>query len=172
MLPYVAPITLLLCTALSGDFLQQLLGRLTISRARIVFIGGFFFVTTASVAGLRSTNVQDELAKGYSIPSSVLAQIQKPFDRDGDGFSPNFGGGDCDDTDPLIHPDATEIYGNDIDENCDGRSLAQQVTQKTSLPKIVNLPSQDKPLNIVLITVYQKSICKVFSLAHLSIVNI
>ncbi|NCC94867.1 MAG: hypothetical protein EOM10_16645, partial [Opitutae bacterium] len=43
-------------------------------------------------------------------------------DFDGDGYtacgSPPVAGCDCDDTNPAIHPDAPEICGNGIDEDC------------------------------------------------------
>jgi hypothetical protein len=46
-------------------------------------------------------------------------------DADGDGYCPPGAGdgqpeGDCDDGNPLVHPDAKEICGNTVDENCNG----------------------------------------------------
>jgi hypothetical protein len=40
------------------------------------------------------------------------------IDADADGWSPSTG--DCDDADESIHPSATEVGGNEVDENCDG----------------------------------------------------
>jgi hypothetical protein len=44
--------------------------------------------------------------------------LPKPIDDDGDGFSPPQ---DCNDDNPNIRPNAREIPGNVVDENCDGR---------------------------------------------------
>jgi arylsulfatase A-like enzyme len=52
-----------------------------------------------------------------------LALARRATDRDGDGASALFGGGDCDDSDPRRSPTAVDIPGNGIDEDCSGADL-------------------------------------------------
>lgn len=42
------------------------------------------------------------------------------WDRDGDGFSPLYGAGDCDDHDPAVYPLASEVPGDGVDNDCSG----------------------------------------------------
>jgi hypothetical protein len=46
-------------------------------------------------------------------PSNV--ELKVGVDNDGDGYPE-----DCDDTDILVNPGATEVCGNGIDDDCDG----------------------------------------------------
>ncbi len=50
----------------------------------------------------------------------ALKVARKVTDRDGDGYSALFGGGDCDDRRADVFPGAEDIPGDGIDQNCEG----------------------------------------------------
>jgi len=58
--------------------------------------------------------VEDQTIAGGSVVRFYIGLT----DRDGDGFSFAFGGGDCDDTDPNVYPGAPDPPGDGIDADC------------------------------------------------------
>ncbi len=65
--------------------------------------------------GVQTTYYQDNDGDGYGVdnPATNVAACTQPA-----GYSTV--AGDCNDADPAINPAATEINGNNVDENCDG----------------------------------------------------
>lgn len=53
--------------------------------------------------------------------SDIGAYEWGELDADGDGWFAD--GGDCDDTDPTVHPDAVDVAYDGIDQDCDGSDL-------------------------------------------------
>lgn len=56
------------------------------------------------------------------------------YDRDGDGYSPLFGFGDCDDGDPGLNPGAVDLPGDGIDQNCFAGDLTNVAHPYFNLP--------------------------------------
>ncbi|SPD72161.1 hypothetical protein PITCH_A1210001 [uncultured Desulfobacterium sp.] len=81
-------------------------------------------------ANLPNTAWQVYVLDGYLSNStktyngSYVWPVRTVNDKDKDGYEDEESGGtDCDDTNPEIHPNATEIPGDGIDQDCDGEEL-------------------------------------------------
>lgn len=82
----------------------------------------------------------------------ALGVLRRATDRDHDGASPWFGGGDCNDHDRSISPLAVDKPGDGIDQDCDGVDMPAPPPPPPPPPVAVKrtLP---RGLNVVLITV-------------------
>jgi len=125
----------------------------SVAVALVTITTGWGVVFRQAYALSESPDVARAIEQTAPLGRIGLDLARRATDRDGDGASALFGGGDCDDSDPRRSPYAIDIPGNGIDEDCSGADLPPpQQSEKT--PQRSSAISPFPPdLNLVLITI-------------------
>lgn len=145
---------LLLCIIALGAYLVPTVTR-RVPTAVVLALGlsPLFLTWRSAKSALDSRHVALPIERGAPLGKLALNSLRHATDRDHDGFSPYFGGGDCNDHNPNIHPGALGV-GDD----CSGTDSAPvqlpppaPVEPKSAAQWIdEHLP---KKMNVILITV-------------------
>jgi choline-sulfatase len=106
---------------------------------------------------LESRSVSLAVERMAPLSKVTLGLARRVFDGDHDGFSPVFGGGDCDDHDPARNPGADDAPKNGVDEDCSGRDAEAVVIERSPASQGAGgdawRSALPKDLNLVLITI-------------------
>jgi arylsulfatase A-like enzyme len=122
-----------------------------VAAATVVVAGAWGLVVQQAHAMAADPGIAYAIEHGAPLGRVGLALARRATDRDHDGASTLFGGGDCDDADPRRSPLAVDVPGNGIDEDCSGADLPKPRPPPAPRPSARAAVPRD--LNLVLVTV-------------------
>ncbi|NUP07784.1 MAG: sulfatase-like hydrolase/transferase [Polyangiaceae bacterium] len=96
-----------------GDRARELARRYGVAAAGALLVLGALWLSLSAPLGAA-------LRSGGGLAAAMVGGLERWTDRDGDGHGAHFGGRDCDEGDPRIHPGAVDLPGDGVDQDCDG----------------------------------------------------
>lgn len=94
--------------------------RLSVRHSLVVAALPLLATIYAAGWGLERRESAIAVERGAPLASKALTLLRRLTDRDHDGASARFGGGDCNDRNPHVFPGADDVPGNGVDEDCSG----------------------------------------------------
>lgn len=91
-------------------------------------------------------------ARHGSWSKAAVFRARLLVDRDGDGFSAWFAGGDCNDDDPTVSPGAREVARDGLDNDCVGGDATEARSAETARLREANIADGARA-NLVLVTI-------------------
>jgi arylsulfatase A-like enzyme len=151
-LPWTTMIVIAGMVIVTVGFSLLLRGRTPSRTWNLVVVGGLPMLALIAVFTASEYEPARKAASARAgFVGDFIANGQRLFDFDHDGYARFLGGGDCDDRDPGRNPGATDWPDDGIDQDCDGKDATAAVLRSPPFQPVPDAVPSD--LKILLVTI-------------------